>query len=48
MFVNTELIERKDLTYDADIKENKQQSKVSLKEIDDRLMTIDDFIDIDE
>ncbi len=48
VFVNTELIERKDLTYDSDIKENKQQTKVSLKEIDDRLMTIDDFIDIDE
>ncbi len=48
VFVNTELVKREELTYDASIIETKEEKKVSLKEIDDRLMTIDDFIDIDE
>ena len=48
VFTNVELVKRKDLTYDSSITEMKEEKKVSLKEIDDRLMTIDDFIDIDE
>ena len=46
-FINKELIKLKDET-NLPVKEEKSKSnKVSLKEIDDRLMTIDDFINID-
>ena len=41
------LIKKEDLVQDVELKEEKPTKKVSLKEIDDRLMTIDDFIDID-
>lgn len=48
-FVNhSELIKKEDLTTETKIVEEKQETKVSLKEIDDRLMTIDDFLDIND
>ena len=47
VFVKTDLQKKKDLVKEADIKEEKVVKKPSLKEIDDKLMTIDDFIDID-
>ncbi|MBQ7105411.1 MAG: DNA topoisomerase IV subunit A [Bacilli bacterium] len=47
-FINVELIKKEDLTGEVKITEEKEVKKVSLKEIDDRLMTIDDFINIDE
>ena len=46
-FINSEMIKLKDVTSDSKIEEKKETKKVSLKEIDDRLMTIDDFINID-
>ena len=45
-FKNVELIKQKDLSNDIFLSNQKEQKKSSLKEIDDRLMTIDDFIDI--
>jgi len=47
VFIKTDLQKKKDLVKEADIKEEKVVKKPSLKEIDDKLMTIDDFIDID-
>lgn len=46
-FINQELIKLKDQEPTSKIEEKKETKKVSLKEIDDRLMTIDDFINID-
>ena len=46
-FINAELVKLKDTAIDKKIEDKKQSKKVSLKEIDDRLMTIEDFIDID-
>lgn len=46
-FINVEMIKLKDLVNENQIEEPKSTKKVSLKEIDDRLMTIDDFINID-
>lgn len=46
-FKEVTLIKKEDLVQDVELKEEKPTKKVSLKEIDDRLMTIDDFIDID-
>ena len=46
-FINQELIKLKDQENLPKIEEKKETKKVSLKEIDDRLMTIDDFINID-
>ena len=45
-FKNVELMKQKDLSNDILLSNQKEQKKSSLKEIDDRLMTIDDFIDI--
>ena len=42
-FINQELIKLKDQEPTPKIEEKKETKKVSLKEIDDRLMTIDDF-----
>ena len=48
-FVNVELVKKEDLENSTNnIIVEKKEPKVSLKEIDDRLMTIDDFINIDE
>ena len=47
IFKNVDLIKRKDIDVNTDISNENPVKKVSLKEIDDRLMTIDDFIDID-
>lgn len=47
-YINAELQKKENLKEQVVIKEEKEQAKVSLKEIDDRLMTIDDFINIDE
>ena len=47
VFVQPVLLEKKNIEEEIDIKEEKVVKKPSLKEIDDRLMTIDDFIDID-
>ena len=47
-YINAELQKKENLKEQVVIKEEKEQTKVSLKEIDDRLMTIDDFINIDE
>lgn len=47
-YINAELQKKDSLKEQVVIKEEKEQAKVSLKEIDDRLMTIDDFINIDE
>ena len=38
------LVKKEDLTNEVEITEEKEVKKVSLKEIDDRLMTIDDFL----
>ena len=46
-FMNVTLTKKKDLVEEVSIKEEKPEKRVSLKEIDDKLMTIDDFIDID-
>lgn len=46
-FINVEMIKLKDVASENQIEEKKETKKVSLKEIDDRLMTIDDFINID-
>ena len=47
-FLNVELVKKEELNNDINIVEEKKETKVSLKEIDDRLMTIDDFLNIDE
>ena len=47
-FVNVELIKKEQIQKEVHILENTPEKKVSLKEIDDRLMTIDDFININE
>ena len=46
-FINVELIKKDEIKEEVNITKEKQEPKVSLKEIDDRLMTIDDFINID-
>ena len=46
-FMNVTLTKKKDLVEEVSIKEEKPEKRISLKEIDDKLMTIDDFIDID-
>ena len=47
-FINVELVKKDELETEVNIPEEKPEKKVSLKEIDDRLLTIDDFINIDE
>ena len=47
-FINAELVKKDELETEVNISEEKPEKKVSLKEIDDRLLTIDDFINIDE
>lgn len=46
-FTISELKKKDDLVIEPEIKAKEEKPKVSLKEIDDRLMTIDDFIDIE-
>ena len=46
-FKNVELIKRDNLDKEVVLEEKTEQKKSSLKEIDDKLMTIADFIDID-
>lgn len=48
VFVVSELTKKDDLVVEKKEEEIVEKKKVSLKEIDDRLMTIDDFINIDE
>ncbi len=48
VFEVCELVKKDDIDVETSIEEVKENKKVSLKEIDDRLMTIDDFINIDE
>ena len=48
VFVVSELTKKDDLVVEKKEEEVVEKKKVSLKEIDDRLMTIDDFINIDE
>ncbi len=47
-FINPYLLKKEELIIEPNITEENVKPKVSLKEIDDRLMTIDDFINIDE
>ena len=47
-FVNIELTKKDEMVEEVKIAPEKEAKKVSLKEIDDRLMTIDDFLNIDE
>ena len=47
VFINAELVKKDDIDVKTEITPSSENKKVSLKEIDDRLMTIDDFIDID-
>ena len=47
VFIQSEMVKRKNLSQDVTLSEETVDKKPSLKEIDDRLMTIDDFIDID-
>ena len=49
-FKNVELLKKNDISNNSStntLSDEKVPKKSSLKEIDDRLMTIDDFIDID-
>ena len=48
VFVSNELVKKDDLNIEPVIEVKEEKKRVSLKEIDDRLMTIDDFINIDE
>ncbi len=47
-FINPYLLKKDELIVEANIEPTQTETKVSLKEIDDRLLTIDDFIDIDK
>jgi len=47
-FINVDLVKKEELSNNVNIIEERVEKKVSLKEIDDRLMTIDDFINIDD
>ena len=47
VFVSMELTKKDDIITASEIEEKEEKKKVSLKEIDDRLMTIEDFIKID-
>ena len=47
-FINVELVKKEDITKEVVITQETETKKVSLKEIDDRLMTIDDFLNIKE
>ena len=46
-FKNVEFTKREELSKEVKIEEKPEPKKSSLKEIDDKLMTIEDFIDID-
>ena len=48
VFQVNELVKKSDLVVESEIETKEENKKISLKEIDDRLMTIDDFINIDE
>lgn len=47
-FINVELVKKDDIVEEVSIIPETEIKKVSLKEIDDRLMTIDDFLNIEE
>jgi len=47
VFINSELLKKDTLTKEVNIIEKEPTKNVSLKELDDCLMTIDDFINID-
>ena len=47
-FINVELVKKEDITEEVVIMPETEIKKVSLNEIDDRLMTIDDFLNIEE
>ena len=47
-FINVELVKKEDITEEVVIMPETEIKKVSLKEIDDRLMTIDDFLYFEE
>ena len=46
-FINVELVKKEEIKEEVNITEEKKETKVSLKEIDDRLMTIDDFLNME-
>lgn len=48
VFVSTTLTKKDDIVVESEIEVKEEKKKVSLKEIDDRLMTIEDFINLDE
>jgi len=48
VFISMELTKKSDIITTNEIEEKEVKKKISLKEIDDRLMTIEDFIKIDE
>jgi len=48
VFVAAQLVKKEDAIKEPEIVKMEEPKKVSLREIDDRLMTIDDFINIDE
>ena len=48
VFIVNDLVKKEDIEVEPTIEKQEEKKKVSLKEIDDRLMTIDDFINLDE
>ena len=48
VFIVNDLVKKEDIEVEPAIEKKTEKQQVSLKEIDDRLMTIDDFINIDE
>jgi len=48
VFFVTDLTKKEDINLESAIETKEEKKKVSLKEIDDRLMTIEDFINLDE
>jgi len=48
VFIVNDLVKKEDIEVEPNIEKKLEKQQVSLKEIDDRLMTIDDFINLDE
>ena len=48
VFIVNDLVKKEDIEVEPTIEKPIEKQQVSLKEIDDRLMTIDDFINIDQ
>lgn len=47
IFLQTSIVKKEDITPEVTLSDETVNNKPSLKEIDDKLMTIDDFIDVD-